>query len=297
MPFLFHNRRRHFTQSGGGSPALPEGSWTFSSDDFPDEVTWLTSSLPSSPYAVCPTHDGDGVLVLSTYAANAYFDSGSCEGFNLASYSQSSRSTSRFQPSVLCTHDGLRYLLQKANVNTTLCILSASTAYDLTTLDTTALSSSGSTYNPFGENDDGEGFAWASVSPDGEHVLFLSGDINDVRRLRSFDLGTAWDISSHTNAKCSIVSKGGPAWVNPNGCQIIQAEYATSTTYDIVLYTLSAPWDASSVSGTGVKLGTVTLPSATAVTSVFVNPDGDKIVIVLFSGKYAIIDMPEEDDT
>ncbi len=290
MPFLINNRRRHF------QPEAHEGDWDFAQGDVPSQVTWnQTAFAASNPavelYAICPQHNGNGVVALTTYSF-AYLDAGTCTGLALSAYSNTSRAKSggtdlRFDTGALCTRDGKKFLLQDYSANTTLCIRTASTEYDLTTLSAT----NDSEYNPLGSNTNGEYFIWASISPDGKHVVFATQDANNVCRLRSFDLSTAFDLSStHTNENVSVLSATGAAWVNPNGYQILQAEYASNTSCDIVLYTLRTAWDVSAISKR-VVLGTVTFGGYTSANGLFTNPDGDKIFIVVTTGHYAVVDL------
>lgn len=293
MVILFHIRRRHFQSQTvpDDPPVVPTGNWTFAAEDFPSSVTWSDGALGTSLYRVCPKHDESGVIALSTYL-NAYFDAGSTDGFDLSTYSRTSRATSRFGADVLHTHDGLRFLLQESNGSSTICMRTASTAYDLTTLS----SSNESSLNPFGGNANGESFCWAFISPDGTHLMLQSEDGEDNIFLKSYTLGTAWNLgtASATPSVLQLAALSGVAWVNQSsGTQIIQAKYSTSTTYDIVLHTLGTAWDASSITST-VTLANIATANYGAITSICVNGDGDKILLTLSNGKYAVIDLSEE---
>jgi len=286
MPFLINNRRKHF------QPEAHEGDWDFAQGDVPSQVTWtqIASGFSENLFAICPQHNGNGVVALTTYT-NAYLEAGTCTGLALDLYSKTSRANNngtdlRFGTYALCTRDGLKFLLEDKDADTTLCMRTASSAYDLTTLSAT----NDSSYNPFGNNADGEHFEWASISPDGKHVILASEDTNNVCRLRSFDLSTAFNLSTHTSEKSTSLSATGAAWVNPNGYQILQAEYASNTSCDIVLYTLRTAWDASAILKR-VVLGTVTFSGYTSANGLFTNPDGDKIFIVVATGHYAVVDL------
>ncbi len=285
MPFLINNRRRHF------QPEAHEGDWDFAQGDVPSLLDWsqISYEFTDSLCVICPKHDGNGVVALTTSASSSRLDAGTCTGFALGSYHNVTNSgNTRFGPNVLCTRDGLKFLLEDKVADTTLCMRTASTEYDISTLSGT----NDSSYNPFGSNTDSENFVWASISPDGKHVILASEDTNNVCRLRSFDLSTAFDLSTHTNENVSILSATGAAWVNPNGYQILQAEHVqgSEAQFNIVLYTLRTAWDASAVSKR-VVLGTATYSGNVSANGLFTNPDGDKIFIVVTADRYAVVDL------
>ena len=261
--------------------SAPSAGWSFDVMQIPDSPTF--ASFTNSGYVgqICPAKEpetGNDILLVATGTGH-YVRSGTWSGFDPSTWVQTGTTSGGVNSgTTFFTPDGIHYLLAPSG-NATLFMHMGTDAYDVTTI--AAEPSSSFLLQSY--------INGASISSDGLHIL-ISSSYGGMARVTSYDLQTAWDLSSVTNMKYSSVDFGsGPIYLNPNDPKmfvVATSGYVNGVfTRTVSLVTLENEWDASAVESVSTKtLGSITgLHPEARLTGIVVNEDGSKMVLTATS--------------
>ena len=256
--------------------------WEFSLSDIPQELTWVKLSDSTFLMNVCPSNDiptknNKNLRVILATGTGYYLRSGTWQDFDPSTYVQTGiTSQGGFGTTTCHTPDGLHYLFSTGSQGAD--IRTASTEYDVTTIPTQSSGVSlGNLY-----------ISGGCLAPDGMKVIF-SKNYGSGYYLQSYDLSTAWDLTSRSEAKSKTLDYCGRIFMNiHNGKQLLMA---CGTVYPrkLALITLREAWDASSVD----SIDEVEVPDIASGRGFgcVVNPSGTKMVIFRDDGYAAGVNL------
>ena len=257
-----------------------KGGWRFDMSKIEDSPTF--SSFTDSAFVgqICPS--GDESMLLVATGGGRYVRAGTISNFDPSTWSQMSITTGGANAgTTLFTPDGIHYLYADHS-SQYLYMYTGTVAYDVSTLSASPSSSLSLAYVIGG-----------AISSDGRHLLVASY-YSDARYLNSYDLQTAWDLSSATNKKYTTTSGtfgAGPICLNPNDPSeliVASSRYETvggSSAFvrKVSLVKLANEWDASDIESVSTKVFDAFsgIQRETDIKGVAVNKDGSRMILTL----------------
>lgn len=193
-------------------------------------------------------------------------------GFDLSNASYDSKTvnlstTAQDQSGIFFKPDGTVFYALSFKNNDTVYQYSVSTAWDISTVNTTATNS----FNVSAQDSSSKGLFF---KPDGTK-MYVVGSLSSYT-VYEYDLSTAWDISSASYSSNSYTTSMTNAPLDlhfkPDGTKM----YTTEANY-IYEYDLSTAWDVTSASFVNKSSAFSTLGGATNAQGVFFKSDGTEL--------------------